>query len=496
MNKFSPLLEDFKGRKVLVLGDAILDSYVMGSTDKLCREAPVPVIQVEDRHYSCGGAANTALNVKALGGEAFFLSAVGRDDAGVRLRCELSARGLDDANILPDQRRITISKKRICAYSNILLRLDDGTSGPLAEPAAELYAERLHLLYADCEAVIVSDYGYGLVSEPVMRQLAELRAERGVPLIIDAKRPLKYSALRPTAVKPNYDEMVELLGIPRLKEGRRAQIAAHGERLLELCGACYVVATLDTEGCILFERGAPPRVVPAAHVHARCSIGAGDTFVGALTLALCAGAAAETAAHIAAGAAAVVMEKEGTGVCTLGELQCWFNGNRKFVRDTATLEARVRELKAERRKIVFTNGCFDILHKGHVNFLNQARALGDILIVALNTDAGIRKLKGDHRPINSLEDRIEVLSGLSCVDYLIAFEGAGPEALLRALRPHLFVKGATYTAESVPEAELVREIGAELKIIPFVEDSTTESLLAKIRELRDAGSVGSSREAV
>lgn len=495
MNDFSALLESFKGRRVLVVGDAILDSYVMGVTDRLCREAPAPVIQVEERHYRCGGAANTALNVRALGGEARFLSVVGSDDAGRRLRGELAARGLDGENLLEDPARITISKKRVCAHSNILLRLDDGTAGAPAGTTASLFADRLRRLYGGVDAVIVSDYGYGLFPEPVLRLLARLRARHdGIPLVVDAKEPLKFSALRPAAVKPNYGEMVELLQIPRLKEGRRAQIAAQGERLLELTGARYVVATLDIEGCLLFEAGRAPSVIPSVPGNARSSIGAGDTFVAALTLALCAGGAPEAAARAGAAAASIVMQKEGTGVCTLGELQCRFNG--KFLRDPAALEATVRELRAERKKIVFTNGCFDLLHKGHVNFLNQARALGDILIVALNTDESIRRVKGSDRPINELADRIEVLSSLSSVDFLIAFEGESPAELLRALRPHLFVKGATYTAESVPEAELAREIGAELKIIPFAEDAGTERLLARIRELRNAGSIGSSREAV
>jgi D-beta-D-heptose 7-phosphate kinase / D-beta-D-heptose 1-phosphate adenosyltransferase len=496
MNEFAALLEKFRGRRVLVIGDAILDSYIIGVTDRLCREAPAPVIQVEERRYRCGGAANTALNARALGGVVRFLSVVGDDDAGRRLRAELEARGVDGANVLTDPARITISKQRICARSNILLRLDDGTAGAPAEPAAARFMSRLRRLYRDCEAVIVSDYGYGMIPEQALRLLARLREERAVPLVIDVKDPLKFRALGPTAVKPNYGELVELLKIPRLKEGRRAQIAVQGERLLELTGARHVVATLDAEGCLLFEGGRPPCIIPAAAATAANTIGAGDTFVAAFTLALGVGATAEAAARAGTAAAGVVMEKTGTGVCTLGELQCYCHGNRKFVRDAATLETRVRELKAERRRIVFTNGCFDILHKGHVNFLNEARTLGDILIVALNSDDGIRALKGVGRPINGLEDRIEVLSSLSCVDYLVAFDGESPAGLLRALRPHLFVKGATYTEDSVPEAALAREVGAELKIIPFVEDASIESLLARIRELRNAGNIGSSREAV
>lgn len=494
LNKFQVLLEKFRLKKILVIGDAILDSYIMGTTDKLCREAPAPVVQVEERHDHCGGAANTAINVKALGGDALFLSVVGTDDAGRRLCRELAAKGLSAENILADPERVTISKKRICAHSNILLRLDDGTSGPLGGSMGVRFEDRLAILFEQCEAVILSDYGYGLISDSVVELLGELRRKRSIPLIVDAKEPLKFSRLRPTAVKPNYDEMVELLKIPKLKENRRSQIAAQADRLLALTCARYVIATLDAEGSMLFEEGRTPCVIPSVPGNSRRTIGAGDTFVAAVTLALSAGAAADTACRIGSAAASVVMEKEGTGVCSHGELQCYFNGNRKFVRDLASLEARVRELKAEHKRVVFTNGCFDILHKGHVNFLRQAKAMGEILIVGLNTDRSISKIKGFDRPINTLEDRIEVLSSLSCVDYLISFEGESPDQMLRVLKPDLFVKGATYTADSLPEADVIREIGAELKIIPFVEDSTTENLLERIWELRQPGSIGSSRK--
>jgi D-beta-D-heptose 7-phosphate kinase/D-beta-D-heptose 1-phosphate adenosyltransferase len=305
---------------------------------------------------------------------------------------------------------------------------------------------------------------------------------RNLALIVDAKDFRKYKVLRPKFVKPNYDECVKILEIPkRPRLERVSQILTHGESLLELTGAESVAATMDTEGTILFENGRKPfRVSSEPRNHSE-TIGAGDTFISAATLAFCSGASARTAVEIASAAASIALSKEGTGICARSELNSHFHGSTKFVTDPGELAVRVDELKRRNKKIVFTNGCFDILHRGHIAFLNQAKVLGDILIIGLNTDESIRKVKGHGRPINTLEDRIAVLAALHCVNYLIAFEESSPVGILTMLRPDLFVKGGTYTVASLPESRLVEDLGGEVKIIPFVTDMSTTKLIEKIR---------------
>ena len=211
--------------------------------------------------------------------------------------------------------------------------------------------------------------------------------------------------------------------------------------------------------------------------------GAGDTFASALALALAAGAPTSTAAELASAAAAVVVGKERTATCSAQELREFVSAEGKYVSDLGRLAARVEFYRRQGEKVVFTNGCFDILHRGHITYLNRAKALGDVLIVGVNSDDGIRRLKGPDRPINSLEDRVQVLAALSCIDHLVAFDEDTPCNLIRAIRPHVFVKGGDYTRERLPEAPLVEELGGVVHILPYLQDRSTTGLIERIPEV-------------
>lgn len=472
----------FRGRKVLVIGDAILDVYEKGRTEKLCREAPVPVVSLYERAFSCGGAANTAVNTAALGGQVSFLGILGADMEGDRLLDALSVQGVDTRAVIRTKQRRTIAKTRVCAASSILVRVDEGDIGPVEPECAMKLIAAIRREIEDSDAIILSDYGYGIFSDDVMRNLHDLLKNNSLPIIIDARHPERFRRLKPAAVKPNYEEAAALLCIPRLvRESRVEQILAHGDELLEKTGANIVASTLDMDGAILFERGNSPYRMSCLPQPDRQTIGAGDSFVGALTLAIAAGAPPRAAARLAAASAAVVIRKDGTGICTNEELSASFRSHTKRVSSVDALARAVDKLRQQNRRIVFTNGCFDILHRGHVEFLRQARALGDTLIVALNGDDSIRALKGKGRPVNSLEDRMEVLDGLQAVDLLIHFDGESPAALLRAVRPDVFAKGGTYSVDSLPEAELVRALGGTVEIIPFRSPLTTTRLIERIQ---------------
>jgi D-beta-D-heptose 7-phosphate kinase/D-beta-D-heptose 1-phosphate adenosyltransferase len=476
------LIDTFAGLKVLVLGEAMLDSYLEGSTERFCQEAPAPIIKLSSRKHVPGGAANAAVNIRSLGGEVTLLSVIGADQEGDLLKQALLERGVSTEEILFHGSRQTLTKQRILAASQILLRLDQGSTEPLDPDTEQALGHRLAELFPQADALLVSDYNYGIITPWLLRLLADLQARRPRVLVVDSRRLASYRDVRPTAVKPNYEEALALLGGCAL-DGCRVRadgLAPHGERLLEETGARLAVVTLDQEGALLFESGRPPHRTCAAPLRNAGVTGAGDTFTSALTLALAAGASPVAAVELASAAAAVVVGKDRTASCSAQELREYTSAGGKYFADLPRLVARLEYYRRQGRRIVFTNGCFDILHSGHITYLHQAKALGDVLIVGVNSDASIRRLKGPGRPINTLESRIHVLAALGCIDHLVAFEDDTPCNLIRNIRPDVFVKGGDYTRQRLPEAPLVEQLGGVVHILPFVEHCSTTSLIERI----------------
>lgn len=479
------LIDSFTGLNAVVLGDAILDGYLEGSTGRLCREAPVPVVALSHRRYAPGGAANTAVNIASLGGQATLVSVIGDDADGDRLREALDAHGVSTEYFLRRRSRHTPTKHRVIADSHMLVRFDEGTCDPLDQDTEQVLVARLLDLFTECDALIVSDYGYGIMTPGIIKAIGDLQARSPRILVVDSRHHLGcFRDLGATAVKPNYSEVVQLLGDFQgdLSHTRAEGLASCGQRILDLTGAQLVAVTLDTEGAILFERSRPPyRTYARPTRHARAT-GAGDTFVSALALALAAGAHTAAAAELASAASAVVVGKDGTAACSAQEVREYVSAEGKYIPDLARLAARLEFHRRQGRRIVFTNGCFDILHRGHITYLNHAKALGDLLIVGVNSDASVQRLKGPMRPINTLDDRIQVLAALSCIDHLIAFEGDTPSDLIEAIRPDVYVKGGDYTRETLPEVPLVERLGGSVQFLPYVEDQSTTGIIERIRE--------------
>ncbi len=477
-------IDSFSGLHVIVLGEAMLDGYLEGSTSGFCQEAPVPILTLDTRHDAPGGAANTAVNVAHMGGQVSFLSVIGDDAEGATLRRSLEQYGVSTESVLVDPSRRTLSKQRVVASSQILLRLDQGSTGPVDEKTEETLIDRLDALFPQCDALILSDYRYGVITPRIIRVLADLQARWQRVLVADSRRLAVFRDIGLTAAKPNYDEAVELLGAGVL-DGVRARaegMIPFGEKLLELTGAQIVALTLDREGSLVFAPGRQPyRTCPRA-MRSGCVAGAGDTFTSALALALAAGASIPAAAELATAAASIVVGKDRTATCSAQELREQVSAGGKFFPDMQGLAARSEFYHQQGRRIVFTNGCFDILHRGHIALLNRAKGLGDVLMVGVNTDAGIRRLKGPDRPINTLEDRLNVLAALSCVDHLIPFDDDTPASLIRAVRPNVFVKGGDYTRDRLSEAPLVEELGGVVEILPYLQDHSTTGIIEKIKE--------------
>jgi D-beta-D-heptose 7-phosphate kinase / D-beta-D-heptose 1-phosphate adenosyltransferase len=302
------IISSFSNYTVLVIGDAILDTYIKGVSDRICREAPVPVINVQGQEHDCGGAANTAINVAALGAKTYFLSVTGRDEGSRLLLDVLTRNKVHTSYILRDTKRTTLAKKRVMAASSILLRIDEGNIDPVTGSTQLEVVRMVKKLYRKADAVILSDYGYGVITDAVVQVIEKLREEDRKPLIIDSKDLSRFKKLSPTIVKPNYEETIKMLGLPRLQDSDRIrQVAEQGRKLLDITGARYVAATMDAEGALLFEKGKKPYRVDAIPQDNRRAIGAGDTFIGTLALSFCAGASARFAVHLASAAASIVL---------------------------------------------------------------------------------------------------------------------------------------------------------------------------------------------
>lgn len=465
---------------VAVVGDVMLDEWLRGSADRLAREAPAPVVDIADRSVAAGGAANTAVNLAALGARVRLVSAVGDDPTGAELLAALRAAGVDTGSVAVCRDRRTMAKRRIVAADQLLVRIDDGDAAQAPLPDLSVLAPAVD----GCAAVVVCDYGTGLLAGDVAAALGELRP--GLPLlVVDAHHPGRWARLRPDLVTPNAAEAESLLGEPIPKDGRQPEfLAARRARLREATGARAVAVTLDRDGAVLLDGDQPVHRTWARPAPDNHTAGAGDTFCAALTVGLCCELTPMLAVELAQAAADVVVHRPGTSVCSVEELSERLGSYHGTALDHDRLAAAVAAHRAAGRRIVFTNGCFDVLHRGHVSFLNEAKRLGDVLVVALNSDASVARLKGPGRPVNDVADRAAVVAALSCVDHVTVFDEDTPVRLLQALVPEIYAKGGDHHDELLAEAPVVRGYGGEVRILDYVPDRSTSATIQRIREGR------------
>lgn len=478
------LIDIFRSLKVLVIGDAMLDVYLDGVVQRVCREAPCPIVDIFGQKRAAGGAANTAVNIRSMGADVAFLSVVGDDAEGEHLSKALDAAGVRLDHLLVSGGRSTLVKNRVTANSRIVLRFDQGTTEQVGEVIEDSLIGTASALFASVDAVVVSDYDYGLLTPRLIEKIGELQSSDPRTLVVDSRRLLHYRSLKVTSVKPNVEETLRLLGLR--ENATPEEITLYGDQILELTGAGIAAVTLDSKGALFFERGMRPYRTYAQPAAETRVIGAGDTFLGALALSLASKAPVAVAAEIAAAAAAVVVEKEGTTACSADDLREYFCPASKRIGGPGLAE-RIRAYRREGRRIVFTNGCFDILHRGHISCLSQAKAMGDVLIVGINSDGSVRRLKGPGRPVNNLEDRIRVLAALTSIDHIVPFDEETPAELIKIVRPDIFVKGGDYTLATLPEAPLVLALGGRVEILPYIQNLSTTDIIDRIRRKEEQG---------
>jgi rfaE bifunctional protein nucleotidyltransferase chain/domain/rfaE bifunctional protein kinase chain/domain len=472
--------------RVLVLGDAVLDGWVSGPVHRTGRDGPVPVVELSpgSGRTAPGGAANTAAALAALGARVELVATVGDDEDGRLLRRRLGEAGVDTSRLLVDPSRPTAAKRRVLAgepAEQLVARFD--VSPPAPGPGAvRAMADAVTTALAQpWDAVLVADYGLGTLPGPVRRRVE--RARDRIPLlVVDAHRLAPWAALRPDAVTPSVEEAAALLASPVPDVDRIAWGRDRHERLVAAAGGGHVLLTLDVDGVLWLPPDGPSRHAPAAApAPARLACGAGDVFTATWTAARAAGIDPGAAVVLGQAAADVVVGQAGTAVCGTGALTARLAElSRGQVLGHRELLAVLAEHRAAGHRIVFTNGCFDVLHRGHVGYLRQARALGDVLVVALNDDASVSRLKGPTRPVNPLIDRAGVVGALAAVDLVTSFDADSPVELIEQVRPDVYAKGGDYTVDMLPETPVVRRLGGEVHILDYLSDHSTTAIVARM----------------
>jgi len=466
------LLDRFAGATVAVIGESCLDAWYSGPSRRLSREAPVPVVAVDTDLLCPGGAGNAAAGVAALGARARLVSVVGDDGDGAELLRALDASGVATEGVLVQAGRRTVAKRRVLSDSQLLVRFDSGDTTVLAAAAEREVLRRVREAIAGADVVLVADYEGGVLTDGVRESIVVLTRAAGLPLLVDAHRPVRWAAARPDVVKPDAEEVFELLA-PAARSAfdrdRVGTVAAQSEHLLTVTGAGALVVTLDRDGALVLTRDAPPRRLHADPSPVLHTVGAGDSFSAALATAVAAGASVAEAAEAGCAAAAVVVRQPGTSTCRLPQLRDRLGAGSARLLPVEQLAGCTATHRALGRRVVMTNGCFDGLHGGHLGYLTAAKSRGDVLVVALNSDGSVERLRGA-APAHAVADRAAVLGGLACVDHVVVFDGDTPADLLRLARPDVWVKGGDYTEAMLPEAALARELGAEVRLEQWVDD--------------------------
>ncbi|WP_299181261.1 bifunctional D-glycero-beta-D-manno-heptose-7-phosphate kinase/D-glycero-beta-D-manno-heptose 1-phosphate adenylyltransferase HldE [uncultured Neptuniibacter sp.] len=465
----------FEKAQVLVIGDLMLDRYWHGPTSRISPEAPVPVVKVDQSEDRPGGAANVALNVTALGSGVSLVGLVGDDEAGQALEKQLSSARVNCAFSVADNEP-TITKLRVISRHQQLIRLD------FEEPFSSCYSDRVfdvaEPLLKNVGVIVLSDYGKGTLAD--CQQLIKAAKAENVPVMVDPKGS-DFSRYRgATLLTPNLSEFEAIVGSCNSEE----ELVSKGQQLAKELELEALLVTRSEQGMTLIRVDQEELHFPARAREVFDVTGAGDTVISTLAASLAAGEDLSNAVALSNIAASIVVGKLGTAAISAPELRREVMKEQGAERGVVTedqLLIALADARAAGESIVFTNGCFDILHAGHVGYLEQARAQGDRLVLAINSDQSVSRLKGPGRPINPVERRMAVLSGLEAVDWVLYFEEDTPERLLERVRPDVLVKGGDYGIDGVVGGEFVRSYGGEVKVLSFLDNCSTTAIVDKIQ---------------
>ena len=476
------LLSRAAGARVVAVGDLMVDRFVYGDVARISPEAPIPVMARQREIVMLGGAGNVARNVAALGGEVALVGVIGKDDAGREAKGLVGAEARIEGYLVTDAERPTTLKTRFVSAGQQLLRVDDETTRAIAGDTEAQLARTLKSAAEGAKAILLSDYGKGVVTDAVIRAAHAAAKASGATLIVDSKARsfARYGAV--DIIKPNAAELAFATDLPTSTDEEIEAALAHA---LTLCEAKAITVTRGGKGVSYAARGAAVRHFRRTPQEVADASGAGDTALAALGVAIAAGADLDEAIDFANLAAGVAVQKVGTATVSPDEVV-----EAEIIGRVAPAEAKIatpdrmaREAARWRErglKVGFTNGCFDILHRGHIVYLAQAREWCDRLIVGLNTDRSVRALKGEGRPVNDLESRAMVVAGLRSVDLVVAFDEETPLALIEAARPDVLIKGSDYELDGVVGRDAVEGWGGEVRLADFVDGHSTTATIEKL----------------
>jgi D-beta-D-heptose 7-phosphate kinase/D-beta-D-heptose 1-phosphate adenosyltransferase len=467
--------------KALVIGDLMVDHYLWGGCERISAEAPVQVVDVNQETQVLGGAGNVVNNLVALGIETTLATVVGDDATAEQAKALLQASGVQH-KLVAEPQRATTKKSRVMVKKAQVLRFDNETRQAISSASASKLLQHIEAELEQFDIVLISDYGKGVCTTELLAGVMSSAAKRGIKVLVDPKGQ-DYAKYRGAyLLTPNRGE-VELATGTKISD--EASLIEALQQMQNTTASEVAMATLSEDGIALYDGAL--KVMPTVAKEVYDVTGAGDTVIAALAYALVNEFEISEAVEFANMAAGVVVGKIGSATVTLDEIEQYRSSLHRstvdsHIKSTAEIVALVETLKQQNKKIVFTNGCFDILHRGHVSYLETARSFGDVLVLGLNTDASVKRLKGEGRPVNSEEDRAFILAALESVDYVVLFDQDTPYELIKQIRPDILVKGADYSNQQVVGSD----IAGEVRLVEFVDGKSTTSTIAKIKEASHA----------
>ena len=465
-----------KKPKIAVIGDLMIDEYIWGNCERISPEAPVQVVSVNNESMLLGGAGNVLSNLCALDAQVSIYSVIGDNENASSLQTLIENLSLEKSYLVTEAGRTTTKKSRVIASGQQILRFDDETTDPISLASQVVLFEHLQKNIAQYDAILLSDYGKGVLTENLCHDIISHANILNIPVLIDPKGTDYSKYKNATLLTPNKKEASLASHIPIQDKTSLSQALHYFKDTLHLQ---YAIITLSEDGIGLLENEV--KTIPTVAREVFDVTGAGDTVLASLGVALASGLDIVSACEFANKAAAVVVAKVGSATATLNEIEEYEHSLNigqasSKIKDFTQIQRIAKRLKEQKRKIVFTNGCFDILHRGHAAYLEKAKALGDILILGLNSDESITRLKGESRPINTLEDRAFLLAALESVDYVVPFSEETPYTLIKQIYPHVLVKGADYANKEVVGSDIADSV----VLIDFIEGKSTSGIIAKI----------------
>lgn len=476
-----PTISTFKDQTILVIGDLMIDEYIWGNVERVSPEAPVQIVDIDRTEHTLGGAGNTVRNLASLGASVYVSSVVDNKENGGLIVEELAKINVCTEGLFEDPNRVSSRKTRVMAGHQQVLRIDKETRAPIERQYENKIIDFTKDNIADFDAIIASDYMKGVLTEKVLGNVIKVAKEANKPIIIDPKGADYRKYAGATIITPNAKEAELASGITIRNE---FGLNKAGVKLLKELKTDAILITRGSKGMSLFEKDGGTTDIPAVAREVYDVTGAGDTVVSVLGLGLAAGLSFENAATLSNIAAGIVVEKVGTATVTIGELEDRLDEGKVRSSKIKTQEEIVeviQGLRRKRKKIVFTNGCFDLLHIGHIMLLREAKMKGDILIVGLNSDSSVRKLKGKQRPVITYSERAQILSALDCVDCIVEFVELTPLGLIKKIKPDVLVKGNDYSKEEVVGKDIVEKYGGRVELIDLVKGKSSSGIVERIK---------------